>query len=225
MTTRTREPQYETCFDHVKRSGRADLGVMHSHSWDHDPKHLLFSLSRYKFVAKMLSGLGSVLEVGCADAFASRLVRQTVKHLTVSDFDPIWIDAAKQGNREPWSYVAKVHDMLEGPLADGYDGVYALDVLEHIPPSKETRFLRNICQSMADHGVLIIGTPSLESQEFASESSKQGHVNCKDGEELRRCMLKHFRAVFMFSMNDEVVHTGFFPMANYLFALCTQRKL
>jgi hypothetical protein len=27
----------------------------------------------------------------------------------------------------------------------------------------------------------------------------------------------------MFSMNDEVVHTGFHPMAHYLFALCCTR--
>jgi hypothetical protein len=25
-------------------------------------------------------------------------------------------------------------------------------------------------------------------------------------------------------MNDEVVHTGFYPMAQYLFALCTERR-
>jgi hypothetical protein len=28
----------------------------------------------------------------------------------------------------------------------------------------------------------------------------------------------------MFSMNDEVVHTGFSPMAHYLFALCGQPR-
>jgi hypothetical protein len=30
--------------------------------------------------------------------------------------------------------------------------------------------------------------------------------------------------VFLFSMNDEVVHTGFYPMAHYLFAVCADRK-
>ncbi|MCA6302689.1 MAG: hypothetical protein IM629_12150, partial [Phenylobacterium sp.] len=32
-------------------------------------------------------------------------------------------------------------------------------------------------------------------------------------------MLKFFSNVFLFSMNDEVVHTGFAPMAHYLFAI------
>jgi hypothetical protein len=32
-------------------------------------------------------------------------------------------------------------------------------------------------------------------------------------------MAKFFHHVFIFSMNDEVVHTGFYPMAHYLLAL------
>ena len=37
-------------------------------------------------------------------------------------------------------------------------------------------------------------------------------------------MLKYFENVFLFSMNDEVVHTGFSPMAHYLFVICCQKK-
>jgi hypothetical protein len=32
-------------------------------------------------------------------------------------------------------------------------------------------------------------------------------------------MTRYFQNVFVFSMNDEVVHTGFSPMAHYLFAM------
>ena len=54
----------------------------------------------------------------------------------------------------------------------------------------------------------------------ASPPSKAGHVNCKDGLGFRALMQRFFHNVFLFSMNDEVVHTGFYPMAHYLFALC-----
>ena len=37
-------------------------------------------------------------------------------------------------------------------------------------------------------------------------------------------MLDHFHNVFIFSMNDEVVHTGFAPMPHYYFALCCGRR-
>ena len=75
-----------------------------------------------------------------------------------------------------------------------------------------------------DEGVLIVGSPSIQSQAYASPPSKAGHVNCKDAPALRSLMLEYFVNVFMFSMNDEVVHTGFYPMAHYLFAVGAGRR-
>jgi hypothetical protein len=72
--------------------------------------------------------------------------------------------------------------------------------------------------------VLIIGTPSIQSQVYASAASKIGHINCKDGPGLKGLMSEFFENVFIFSMNDEVVHTGFYPMAHYLFALCVTKR-
>ncbi|SVC88588.1 uncharacterized protein METZ01_LOCUS341442, partial [marine metagenome] len=105
-----------------------------------------------------------------------------------------------------------------------YDALYSLDVMEHIRIEKEATFLANICRSLRDHGVAIIGMPSIESQTYASPESKQGHVNCKTGDQLRYSLNKYFNNVFMFSMNDEIVHTGFFPMAHYLIGLCCGPK-
>jgi hypothetical protein len=78
--------------------------------------------------------------------------------------------------------------------------------------------------SLSPQGVCLIGSPSLQSQVYASPPSKAGHVNCKDAPGMRATMARHFHNVFIFSMNDEVVHTGFYPMAQYLWALCAHRK-
>jgi hypothetical protein len=41
---------------------------------------------------------------------------------------------------------------------------------------------------------------------------------------MRDLLGRHFYNVFLFSMNDEVVHTGFFPMAQYILGLaCSPR--
>ena len=45
-----------------------------------------------------------------------------------------------------------------------------------------------------------------------------------NAEDLKFLMLKYFNKVFIFSMNDEVVHTGFYPMSHYYFALCVSKK-
>jgi SAM-dependent methyltransferase len=221
MTANTREPQYKAFLELDRDSGRQSLGLLSSFTYHDDPKRLTFVLSRYKFVSRMFEGQQRVLEVGCADGFASRIVRQTVGSLTASDFDPIFIADAKASSDSNWPINFLQHDMLKGPLPQRYTAAYALDVLEHIAPGEaEASFLSNICDSLEDSGVAIIGMPSIESQEYASPISKEGHVNCQTGTQLRSTLLGHFTNCFMFSMNDEVVHTGFQPMAHYLFALC-----
>jgi predicted SAM-dependent methyltransferase len=96
-------------------------------------------------------------------------------------------------------------------------------VIEHIPRESEDRFMSNICRSLTPDGIVIIGMPSLQSQLYAAPQSKEGHVNCMDHRRFKELMLKYFRHVFLFSMNDEVVHTGFYPMAHYLLALCAAK--
>jgi len=221
---KTREPQYNPDLELKKRKGASTFGIMSNAMWANDPKHLVFTLSRYKFVAKMLSGLSNVLEVGCADAFGTRIVKQHVKDLTAIDFDPVFVRDVIERMDDDWRFSCKLHDMLDAPIKENFDAAYSLDVIEHINSNEEHTFISNIVDSLNENGILIIGTPSIESQKYACEGSKAGHVNCKGQEELKELMQNYFHNVFIFSMNDEVVHTGFYPMAHYLFALCCAKK-
>ena len=224
MPETTKEKQYQFLLEREKHL--ANLGLMSSQVWQDDPRRLLFVLARYKFVAKMFSGMNKVLEVGCADAFGTRVVRQEVKEVVATDFDPVFIKRNQaQADPDPrWHVTFKVHDMFAEPLAEDFDGVYAVDVIEHIQPEQELQFVGNITASLNPRGVALLGTPSLQSQDYASPPSKAGHVNCKDAPGLKKLMSHFFHNVFIFSMNDEVVHTGFYPMAHYLWALCCYRK-
>ncbi len=223
--TNTNESQYGDLIDQYKSQTFESFGLMHNYTWKLDPRRMLFSFARYKFVAKMFDGFDRVLEVGCGDASATRIVQQTVGKVTVIDFDKIFIDDVESRQQANWHLDARVHNMVTSPIKEGFDGIFSLDVFEHIAKQDENAFLRNICDSLSDHGSFIVGIPSLESQSFASDGSKAGHVNCKSGNELKDVLKKYFHSVFMFSMNDEVLHTGFFPMSHYLIAVCCERKL
>jgi 2-polyprenyl-3-methyl-5-hydroxy-6-metoxy-1,4-benzoquinol methylase len=220
----TKEPQYELLFRVKEEHGISCFGLMANESWNKDPRRTLFTLARYKFVSKMLEGRKSVLEVGCADAFGTRLVQQTVGEVTAIDFDPLFIKDVNERMDKHWPLKTFVHDVLAGPIPGSYDAVYALDVLEHIDPVVERDFLENCLASLEPRGVAIFGMPSLEAQRYASPQSKIGHVNCKAMPDFKKLMEEYFYNVFMFSMNDELVHTGYHKMAHYLIALATHRK-
>lgn len=187
------------------------LGRMHAESFEKDPKHLSFVLARYQFVAQMLFGKARVLEVGCGDGTGARIVKPNVGH---------WegIDRVEYPGARGWDIVE------DGAYPGGWDAVYCLDVLEHIDPVQENIFFENILNSMNLRGCLIIGSPSLESQPYASELSKLHHVNCKTQEGLRKTMERYFENVFIFGMNDSTLHTGYGPMCHYRLAIGAGRK-
>ena len=221
---KTKDPVNQHLISLENEKGLEKIGLMNSTVWHEDPKRLVFTLSRYKFVAKMLAGKNRVAEIGCGDGFGARIVKQEVGQLTITDYDSYFIKRFEDIISEEWPISAVEHNILEGPLEQKFDAIYSLDVMEHIHSENEHVFIKNIIDSVKSSGVVIIGMPSLESQMYASAGSKEGHVNCKSGKNLKSLMEKFFHNVFLFSMNDEVVHTGFEKMAHYLIVVCTSKK-
>jgi SAM-dependent methyltransferase len=193
-------------------SRNLDLGSMHAASFRDDAKHVGFVLRRYHFVARMLQGAGRVLEVGCGDGTGAPIVRAAVKEW-------IGIDRDEDCSGYVW-------DILYGPYeaAHDLDGVYAIDVLEHIPPDREDWALVNMRSHLKPHGKLIIGMPSRESQMHASSLSRLHHVNTKSEDELVETMGRHFHTVYILGLNDYTLHDGFGPMCHYRFALCSGKR-
>lgn len=195
------------------------MGPNSSDQYRHDPKHLCFVLARYKFCAKMLAGKATVLEVGCGDAFGTPLVAQEANSVVAVDWDL----EMTQGNLRRLAFVGNCtfihHDIVNGPVDGAFNGVYSVDVIEHIDPSVEHEFMKNSCANLSDDGIYIIGTPNVKAEAYARPPSKLGHINLKDAVQLRELLSQYMKTVFIFSMNDEVVHTGFHNMAHYLFAV------
>jgi SAM-dependent methyltransferase len=188
-----------------------EMGLMTSYRWANEPRGVLFMLARYKFVAQMLIGYKRVLEIGCGDGFGARLVAPFVGQLICQDIDPAMIESARANQaRFGITFDARhVHN-------ENIDAIYSLDVIEHIRPEDGHTWVAMLARTAP---VVIIGTPSLESQPYASPLSRENHVNCMTQIDLRALIKEYFRHVFMFSMNDEVVHTGYSKMSHYNFAM------
>ncbi len=201
-----------------------EMGPRTSFSFVDDPRHIAFVLSRYKFCAKMLEGKKEVLEIGCGDGFGTSIVAQAVKYVFAVDIDAPLVESNKKRLAIIKNITFSTFDLTKERLNKVFDAAYSIDVQEHIILSKEDTFMRNICKSLRDNGIYIIGTPNITAYKFASISSKGYHWNLKSHETLRKLLQKYFENVFMFSMNDEMVHTGFGPMAHYLFGMGVGKK-
>lgn len=202
------------------------LGPVNAATWLRDPKHMGFMLARYKFAAKMMRQCQAIVEVGCGEGLGAWLLhRDTGARITALDFDEAQI-AYAQANVAPHGkgkLTFRCGDLAEaGPEVGSFDGLLSLDVIEHIHPDAEQTFLEHCVSALKPNGMAVIGTPSLQADAFASPPSRAGHINLFAPDRFTATLEHHFRHVFLFSMNDEMVHTGFAKMAHYLMALCVR---
>ena len=78
--------------------------------------------------------------VGCGDSFQNRIVKQSCKIVTAIDINKELIFEAKENKSKKFLINHINHDILAGPInkkKDLFDGVFSLDVLEHIQKNKK----------------------------------------------------------------------------------------
>ena len=204
-----------------------------SSAYQLDPSYWLWRLSRYKHVSRIIAEKNNVLEIGSGDCFASPMVAKNVKKLTCIEFLKEHVDYAKRNitplfkNIEVFNYsfpedFEKIKNIP--PKKQGFDVVFSLDVFEHIRPDFSENFTLMASKLLTKEGLYLVGIPSLDSQAYASEGSKIGHVNCMNKNQLSNHLKSYFHNVIIFGINDETLHTGFGPMCHYYLAVCSNKK-
>ncbi|MBM3208263.1 MAG: class I SAM-dependent methyltransferase [Chlamydiae bacterium] len=187
------------------------------------PGRFLHHMSYYKFAAKLIGNGKKVLDIGCNEGTGTYLLSKECGYAKGVDFDEEAIQSAKN-NYESENICFSSENVLETQTNQQWDAVVNFDVIEHIFPENSDDFIKSMADSIKPEGMVVIGTPSLISQEFASEISKKGHVNIYSHERLEAQMRKFFDIVFIFAANDEVVHTGYLPLAHYFIAVGCKKK-
>jgi SAM-dependent methyltransferase len=203
-------------------NNRKVLGRHWAYNLLSDPKRLAFVLSRYKFAAKMAGYGRRILELGCSEGIGTPILSEFAAHYTGVDMDGPAIATAKANwESEKCSFLEA--DFL-GQTYGTFDVIVSLDVIEHIHIEYEPLFFSTVNQNLGKDGICLVGTPNITSSAYASKASQRGHVNLYDAGRLETTMRTAFHNVFMFGLNDEIVHTGFAPMTHYLMALgCSKR--
>ena len=217
---KAKEMQNQNQFD-LYESNKYEFGPFTSHIVRSDPRHLVFMLSRYKFVSKMFEGKKRIMEIGCGDGVGMPIMTQVVEYVLGCDWEPLLMEGNRQRNKN-LNCDFDVYDITkESPYEKHgiFDAAFSLDVIEHIPKELESDYFKNIIKALDKNGVFIVGTPNVSANQYASELSQIGHINLHSHKTLKQAMDEYFNNTFCFSMNDEVVHTGFGPMAHYIFVM------
>lgn len=215
-------------FGSTQREKSITLGPHTSFQYNNSRRHLLYSMARYKFAMKMLTGgikneSMSILDLGCSDGFGTYYVSEFATKTTGVDFDEEAIQYAKSAFEKNDS-IEFIEDNFLNKYYGKYDGIVSFDVLEHIYPENEGSYMQTVLNNMKEEGTFIVGTPSMETQQYSKENVAGAHVNVKRGEELYKMLKTYFHNVYLFTQNDEIIHTGHLRMANYLIAVCCNKK-
>ena len=194
------------------------FGPYFSFQLKHTPRHVLYSLAYHKFAAKMIGNNKEILDIGCSEGLGTMLLAEFATYVLGVDIDAPAIESAKKNfGRENVEFQAA--DILTAPIRGNFDAAVSFDVIEHIYPEHAAAFIDTYADHLKPDGIAIVGTPNITSNQYANARTQSGHVNLYSAERLKEELGRRFENVFMFSVNDEVIHTGFSPMAHYLIAM------
>ncbi len=188
-----------------------------------DPKRLAFVMARYQFVADMCPPQCSMIELGCSEGIGLPLLMEKATRYTGVDIDAPALTFARKNWPEP--RFTFLHDDVLGKSFGTFDCVFSLDVIEHIAREREHLFFEAVHRNTNSDGIAVVGTPNLAAEAYQSESSRIGHINLFSAARLKQSLAAYFHHVFLFGINDEMVHTGYHNMCHYLIALACNKKV
>lgn len=207
----------------IQRDKEFKLGSYYSYQLRNSPRHILFTLARYKFAMKMIGAGKDILELGCNEGLGAIYLSEFANSFKGVDFDSDavkWAESNVANER-----ISFANDNFLGKTYGSFDAVVSYDVIEHIYNDKEDLYIQTLLQNMKTTGVCILGTPTVEGQRFANSDIAGAHVNLYSGDSFYEMLNRYFHNVFLFSQNDEIIHTGHTPMAHYLIAVCCGKKV
>ena len=184
-----------------------------------NPLMTAVKLARFKFPARMLGPKDDVLDLGCGRGYGTYFYSSMTEGRVIGvDYFTDITQVRSQISRPNLQYIEEdLRKPSEKLLALRHDAIISVDVIEHFSREGGTAIIEQFSNTLNPGGMMILGTPNRRSAEWRSEQSKKVHIHEYEPEELREVCDRYFKRTFLFSMNDEIVHTGFSKLAWFFY--------
>lgn len=196
-------------------------GKMGDQKWMiENPLMTTIKFSRFKFASKLISQNDTLLDIGCGQGLSSIFFSDYCKFVYGVDLLSDFLNH----NRKNIKFIKKnIFNIHKKNFNRKINIITLIDFIEHFKKSDGALILSK-CSKLLEKkgGTLIIGTPSVYSSKYRSKRSKKQHIHEYDGMELKNLCSQYFNRTFLFSMNDELVHTGFYKLAWFNFVICVK---
>lgn len=223
VNEKMKDTQKQKLFRSENGGIREALNTFEGIAFQEDPLDFFIVLARYKFAVRQLKKTDVVLDAGCGPGYGAVFLSEFAGRVVGGDVDAELV----RRNREVYSKVPNLSfeeiNLLDRELScDPFDAVVSMDVIEHFSEEQADGVVANYARLTKDDGFALIGTPNIASRQYASQRRLDSHPKEYDPEEFVALLERYYSRVFLFSMTDEAVSTGFPKMAWYLMALCVK---
>ena len=189
-----------------------------------NPLMATVKLSRYKFASKMLNKNDDIIDVGCGGGISTFYFSQFCKSATGIDNDIKRIKEWDELKSNKVRFLKKNARDLK-TMNSSANCIINLDFIEHLNKKEGIRFIEDCKlflkkQKNGKNKMLIIGTPSFYSKKYRAKHNLKHHKHEYKPDELNEICQKYFSRTLKFTMNDELVHTGFDKLGWYFFLIC-----
>ncbi len=131
-----------------------------------DPLLALEHYHRYCFASCFAQGK-RILDMACGEGYGSAFLSKCANTVVGIDSDQATVDYARKKYSLIPNLTFEIGRCEDGPAdQDGFDIVVGFELLEHLEPGDQVRFLENVQRVMKEDGLFILSSP--EKNEYAA---------------------------------------------------------
>jgi O-antigen biosynthesis protein len=162
-----------------------------------DPLLALEHYHRYYLASRFAQGK-RILDVGCGEGYGSAFLSQLADTVIGMDIDPKTIDHARRKYSNLPNLTFEVGRCEEAfRKHNSFDMVVGFELLEHLDPDDQARFLKSILQTLKPDGLFVVSSPERDEYADIHQTMNEFHRHEMTAAELKSFLGGFFKHVHL----------------------------